>query len=57
MNNKLHTTESTLDEIKRIMLERKQEICKDCKCDNTREEYISCCYCQDGDLYEKEVEE
>lgn len=27
------------------------EICKGCKCDNDREEYLVCCYCQNGSLY------
>ena len=30
--------------------------CKGCACDNNKEEYINCCYCDNGHLYTKKSE-
>lgn len=48
------TKESTIEELNKIMMERKILQCNGCRFNNYKEEYLVCCYCQDGDLYEKE---
>ena len=30
------------------------ELCNGCKCNNDKQEYLECCYCQDGSYYEEE---